>query len=208
MSTVTVDAAYLASIEGALGALVRILRIARNVENIRRGMTYRRAAKLSVEASARRRQEPEWTHFERVNYIPPTPEQLDQIANVHGISREAVEQSLQNGTAYDIWTNSRYQVALHARAELVHLSIKRLDQEPIHDWRDLQRIKNELVGRRYEGVELYPAEERVVDSANQYHLWVCADPNFRFPFGFATGLRSNAGADAFHQRPFEKEAST
>jgi hypothetical protein len=52
-----------------------------------------------------------------------------------------------------------------------HLSIKRLDKEPIHDWRDLQEIKNMLVGKQYEAVELYPAESRRVDSANQYHLW-------------------------------------
>ena len=54
----------------------------------------------------------------------------------------------------------------------------------IHDWRDFQRIKNELIGEEYEGVELYPAESRRVDTANQYHIWVAKNIEFRFPFGF------------------------
>lgn len=70
----------------------------------------------------------------------------------------------------------------------VHLSIKRHDRCPIHDWRDLQAIKNQLVGEECEGMELLPAESRLVDSANQYHLWCCTDSAFRFPFGFQERL--------------------
>jgi hypothetical protein len=69
----------------------------------------------------------------------------------------------------------------------VHLSIKRRDKLPVHDWRDLQRIKTELLGPECEAVELYPAESRVVDTANQYHLWGMADPAFRFPIGWNEG---------------------
>ena len=47
-----------------------------------------------------------------------------------------------------------------------HLSIKRRDKEAIHDWRDLQEIKNQICGPEIEAVELYPAEARKVDSAN------------------------------------------
>ena len=64
------------------------------------------------------------------------------------------------------------------------LSIKRLDRECIHDWRDLQTIKNMLVGKENEGVELYPAESRLVDTANQYHIFVLKNPAIKFPFGF------------------------
>ena len=70
---------------------------------------------------------------------------------------------------------------------MIHLSIKRHDRQPIHDWRDLQEIKTDLVGARNEGVELYPAEDRVIDAANQFHLWVMKDPEIRFPFGFHEG---------------------
>lgn len=87
--------------------------------------------------------------------------------------------------------NDTYQVNVRKFTfpigETVHLSIKRIDRQPIHDWRDLQAIKNQIVGPECEAVELYPAESRLVDTANQFHLWCCPDPSFRFPFGFNEG---------------------
>ena len=34
------------------------------------------------------------------------------------------------------------------------------------------RIKNELISRDAEAIELYPRMDRLCDEANQYHLWV------------------------------------
>lgn len=83
------------------------------------------------------------------------------------------------------YLNDVYQVAMRPLGDMmVHLSIKRIDRQPCHDWRDLQAIKNQLVGDECEGAELYPAESRRVDSANQYHIWCVKDPTFRFPFGY------------------------
>ena len=85
------------------------------------------------------------------------------------------------------WLNDTYQVAVRPLDnDAVHLSIKRLDRQPIHDWGELQQIKNELVGPECEGCELYPSESRKVDTANQFHIWAIKDPAFRFPFGFTT----------------------
>jgi len=125
-----------------------------------------------------------------------------------------VYMSMLNDEHYD---NSRYRVILRRSAidigfgltQLVHLSVKRVDQQPLHDWRDLQRIKSELVGPEMEAIELYPAESRVVDTANQYHLWCIADPEFRFPFGFNEGRHvlgaehANVGIAGAGQREFE-----
>lgn len=93
---------------------------------------------------------------------------------------------------------------------LTHLSIKRLDRKPIdHDrWRILQRIKNDLVGDEAEAVELYPAESRMVDTSNQYHLW--ATPSgVDWPFGFNSGrlvmTPEEASQSGAKQRPFDKE---
>lgn len=87
----------------------------------------------------------------------------------------------------EYYVNETYQVAKRDLPnDAVHLSIKRIDRQPVHDWRDMQAIKNQLVGVECEGVELYPAESRLVDGANQYHIWTCKDPAFRFPFGFTT----------------------
>ena len=86
-----------------------------------------------------------------------------------------------------VYLNDRYQVII-AQVDfqglpMLHLSIKRRDKECVHDWRDLQEIKNMLVGTENEGFELYPAESRLVDEANQYHLWVFANSAQRIPVG-------------------------
>lgn len=67
---------------------------------------------------------------------------------------------------------------------VVHLSVIRLDGEPVHKWSDLQKIKNQLVGSEYEAVEVYPAESRLVDMGNNYHLWVFME-KVRVPFGWS-----------------------
>jgi hypothetical protein len=96
----------------------------------------------------------------------------------------------------ELWVNNLYTVFLTRMPnhndsnapDMVHLSIRRNDRKIMRDWRDLQRIKNELVGPTCEGVEVFPSEDRKVDTTNQYHLWVCADPEYRLPFGFAERL--------------------
>lgn len=99
------------------------------------------------------------------------------------------------------WENPRY-VVIATPADLVagmagpvHLSIRRRDRKAVHDWRDLQRIKNDVAGPEREAVELYPAEARMVDTANQYHLWV-APEGVQLEVGFAMGrvVADEAGA--------------
>lgn len=119
-----------------------------------------------------------------------------------------------NDPEIEVWKNDSYQVMkryMKAKVKgdpsLIWLSCKRIDRQPIHDWRELQEIKNELVGRYNEGVELYPSESRRVDTSNQYHLWVFSSPNYRIPFGFDTRLVSGEDvADEIGavQRPFGK----
>ena len=85
------------------------------------------------------------------------------------------------------WINDTYSVGRFDDGDTIHLSIKRRDIQPIHDWRDMQEIKNLLVGEENEGMEIYPAESRRVDSANQYHIWCAKDPKYRIPIGFNEG---------------------
>ena len=143
--------------------------------------------------------EPPWTPFERCDTRPEgvSPERRDQIAKL-----------FTEGTEF--WTNSRYTVIKRncgsgPMGPLFHLSIRRNDRAPCHDWRDFQRIKNELVGPETEGIELYPSESRLVDTSNQYHLWVLTE--CRLPFGFDEG-RLVSGADTVVanavQRPFDE----
>jgi hypothetical protein len=77
-----------------------------------------------------------------------------------------------------LFHNNRYHCILRIlrnRVEdapgILHLSIRNNNRTADRDWRDYQRIKNELVGPEYEMVEMYPKESNLVDSSNQFHLW-------------------------------------
>lgn len=109
----------------------------------------------------------------------------------------------------EIFMNNLYQV--HRRvikstkgfAEVVHLSIRRLDRYPIHDWRHLQRIKNELAGKDYLGIEVYPPEDQLVDTSNQYHLWCTKD--LFLPWIFRDRMVSEATVGKSSNRKFEED---
>lgn len=74
-----------------------------------------------------------------------------------GITSEQAEETLRRMAHSTVVMNDRYQVNITQGGEpfagkgrMVWLSIKRLDKEPIHDWRDLQTIKNMLVGEDWD----------------------------------------------------------
>jgi len=132
---------------------------------------------------------------------------------VQGFSRGQAAHALRDLQRAQYFVNNLYQVAVHPTAkvdhpdapEFVHLSIKRLDKHPIRDWRHLQRIKNEIVGPEHEGIEIFPAESRLADMANQYHLWVLVDPEERIPTGFFDGrMVSDVAPEGGKQRPHEE----
>jgi hypothetical protein len=109
-----------------------------------------------------------------------------------------------------IFRNNVYQVQARNVASVepfgptCWLSIKRVDRRPIHDWRDLQRIKNLLVGPEIEAVEIYPAESRLVDTSNQFHLWCFA--TYKLPFGYADRRVIEVPGHGAQQRPFPADA--
>ena len=160
-----------------------------------------------------KREKPKWTPFEPAVLPERTAEDF-QKTYPH-ISEEDAKQSAEKWKQQKVFMNHLYQVNVmdtklwdkndNQVFEVVHLSIKRRDKHPIHDWRHFQRIKNELVGEQYEGIELYPVESRRVDAANQYHLWVVKDPTFRFPFGFQERMvEDDVGDSGAKQRKFEE----
>ena len=66
------------------------------------------------------------------------------------------------------------------------LSIRRQDRGHLQDWSDLQQIKNIICGKTREAIQLYPSEERLIDTANQYHLIVFPE-DVLIPFGWHKG---------------------
>ncbi len=97
-----------------------------------------------------------WTRFEYST----------TVVGPNGIPREMAEHEC-------MATNSRFTVTITENdSGVTWLSFKNRDRTARHDWRDIQRMKNEIVGPEREALELYPAESRLHDSADQFHLWV------------------------------------
>jgi len=123
---------------------------------------------------------------------------MQEIAKMQGktiswnIAKELVREQ-QTGTT---WINSTYQVMKWSgksvdkfiriptfHGSFDYLSIKRKDLEVCRNWSDFQTIKNWLCkdGDKRYAIEIYPPEDRLVNTANQYHLWV-------FPIDFDLGI--------------------
>ena len=132
--------------------------------------------------------------FTEASYNPMEIQLLtEDVMNRFKLTKEQAEVQVKESIMGRVYKNDTYQVLIRDAEvsqgfpEMLWLSIKRLDREPIRDWRDLQKIKNILVGEENEGVELYPAESRLLDLANQFHIWVLKNPQIKFPFGFNDG---------------------
>lgn len=107
----------------------------------------------------------------------------------------------------EMWKNDRYTVTVTRNDEghVTCLSIKRNDGGAVRDWRHMQKIKNQLAGSEAEAIQLFPAESRLVDTANQTWLWVFP-PGVKLPLGFpdrAVGGPEEAEEVGAHQREFE-----
>lgn len=101
------------------------------------------------------------------------------------VKRMSVE--LEGAESVRAFGNGIYRVLVYELPDgITHLSIRNERNTAIRDWRDMQRIKNELTDPEREAVELYPAESRLVDTSNQFHLWV-APPGAIFPIGWNDG---------------------
>ncbi len=109
-------------------------------------------------------------------------------AEGHRMAETALkERVFVNGT-YVVEVSPPHPTRLVGWPPMVHLSIMRVDKEPIVSWQDKQTIKNLFVGPEYEAMEIFPAESRLVDCANQYHVWAFIDRDFRIPMGWTERL--------------------
>ena len=134
-----------------------------------------------------------WRALVKSNYQKPyTDAEIKYLLSLHnGVTEAELLAAIKTDEAdTEFWINDIYQVQLkrlHGRdgkIGMIHLNIRRRDGRPIfRDWRHFQWIKNQLVGDECEGVELYPAESRLQDTSNKYHLWVYTDPTYRIPLG-------------------------
>ena len=82
----------------------------------------------------------------------------------------------------DVYLNDIYEVWVY-RKKMADFLVHNELFKAIHDWRHFQLIKNELVGEEIEAIELYPAESRLHDTANQFHLF-CNPIGTKVKFGW------------------------
>ena len=95
-----------------------------------------------------------------------------------------IEKAVQTMAAVHVYENDLYHVDVNYTPPFAHLAIRRHDGLPCKEWMHFQQIKNEIIGPEHEAMELFPAESRLVNSANEYHLWVHTNSSYRFPVGF------------------------
>lgn len=112
----------------------------------------------------------------------------------------------------EIWHNEKYQVATILSnhddfGQMMQINIRRRDGNVIfRDWREFQDIKNQLAGEECEAIEIYPAESRLIDTANKYHLWCFLDKR-QISFGWHHGRHvtdDKSDLPGLRQRPIPK----
>lgn len=144
--------------------------------------------------------------------FPPETFSVDHWV-AQGLSEDEAHATIEKFAHQRSFINNVYQVDIRDLAghlpenfpAMWCLSIKRRDRRVVRDWRDLQFIKNALVGEEHEGCELFPAESRLVDTANQYYMFVFKEAGTQFPFGFFERAVTEAPKVAgSKQRPFRK----
>lgn len=77
------------------------------------------------------------------------------------------------------YQNNRYVVMIDDFALMtggiraIKAMVQRHDDMPFdRHWSEMQEIKNEIFGREAVGIEYYPADNKLMDVANVYWLWI------------------------------------
>lgn len=128
------------------------------------------------------------------SHIPMSRAAFRKEAMAAGASKKEADLMYREASQQETWANDLYLVQINRNTDhgfgkeslpdgMFELTIRRQDRGPMHDWRHVQLIKNQLVGEDNEMVELYPAESRLRDSANQYWYYGFNNDQIRFPFG-------------------------
>lgn len=129
----------------------------------------------------------EWIPLERATMQERRPEVK---AFLESIDKDDIEMP------DEMWVNPYYVCSVY-RAEAGHvhqISFRHQDRNRTdRDWRETQRIKNEIAGEEVEAIELYPRMGRLVDNANQFHLW-CAPPGVEIELGYPRGCVIDQGS--------------
>ncbi len=122
------------------------------------------------------------TPLEKAEMDIPT---IEEAMGATGCSRDEAVQRIEWMKAQSVWANNLYQVNVeYLPNSQAHVIIRRLDRQAIHNWTHFQEIKNQVLGKECEAVEIYPKESKLVDAKEHYHLWGFRSEEETFGLGF------------------------
>jgi hypothetical protein len=111
--------------------------------------------------------DPDWFRDQR---------RVDTIKMVRAQHPEITDAQVDALMPDETWGNDRYTVNVHFldgdRDGFVEVGVHNHNRTPHVPWRHLQQIKNEVMGADREAVQLFPADDRLVDTANEFWLYV------------------------------------
>lgn len=130
--------------------------------------------------------------MQRADNVPPPRQQFIKACQQKGATKAEAQKIYRELKSQETWKNNLYVVSIDRDVKhgmgmdttMFEITIRRVDREPGLPFRDVQAIKNQLVNPESEMCEVYPAESRLVDTANQYWFYGFNDPEIRFPWGF------------------------
>lgn len=115
----------------------------------------------------RRKKQSQRKAWQPLEIGPPDPA---YVARRERVMREVGVEDVEPVLAVGV--NDVYQVIVtRAVNGLRHLSIHRHDRKAMRDWRHLQQIKSEVLGANRMAVEVFPPDDLLFDTSNEYHLW-------------------------------------
>lgn len=198
-------------------------------EEARMSRQERRKQQLAEKKTAKRLAKKDLVHpvggpLERAEIIPKTSAQLEAMAKrmceeMPDMTWELAMQSLLEAEKdQEVYINDVYQVLVYRGVnadEMIHqpnlkgkcvwLSIKRRDKTPCTSWQDFQTIKNRLIGTRHDAIQIYPSEERMVNTSNQYHM-IVFPTHYTIPFGWMSRAVSTEDKGHSEQEELNRES--
>lgn len=132
--------------------------------------------------------------------LPPEAFQYQHYQATLGVSKAQAKRIVRRLKDEVVWLSKTHQVNVtpfvaSSMGAGQWLSIKKLDKSPISTRDELAQVMRRLLPG-YSGFEVLPAPFRLVDSANQYHLWC-------FPREQVQALRELAGPPAGERMVWE-----
>ena len=101
--------------------------------------------------------------------------EVSVVMKRHNLDRgTALDRILHSERNCSYWEDETYivkQYPLEGPMVWYQLLIRRKDMGKNLPWADKQAIKDQVVGKGWEAVELFPSEDRTFDTSNTYHLW-------------------------------------